>query len=142
MASPWAAGWRLALACRYRVAVGDERLSLGLPEVQLGMHPGFGGSVRTVRLLGVRPAMQMMLTGRPVRADEGARLGLVDRLVAEANWMPRRARWCCNAPRAAPPAPGRAAAEPRARCAPSSSRALIRQVARKRRARTIRPPTR
>ena len=47
-------GLELALACRYRVAVGDERLSLGLPEVQLGIHPGFGGTVRSVRLLGVR----------------------------------------------------------------------------------------
>jgi 3-hydroxyacyl-CoA dehydrogenase/enoyl-CoA hydratase/3-hydroxybutyryl-CoA epimerase len=74
-------GLELALACRYRVAVGDERLQLGLPEVQLGIHPGFGGSVRAVRLLGVRPAMQIMLTGRPVRADKAAKIGLVDRLV-------------------------------------------------------------
>jgi len=74
-------GLELALACRYRVAVGDERLSLGLPEVQLGIHPGFGGTVRTVRLVGVRPAMEMMLTGRPVRADKALRLGLVDELV-------------------------------------------------------------
>ena len=74
-------GLELALACRYRIAVGDDRLSLGLPEVQLGIHPGFGGSVRSVRLLGVRPAMQLMLTGRPLRADKAARLGLVDRLV-------------------------------------------------------------
>jgi 3-hydroxyacyl-CoA dehydrogenase/enoyl-CoA hydratase/3-hydroxybutyryl-CoA epimerase len=77
-------GLELALACRYRVAVGDERLQLGLPEVQLGIHPGFGGSVRAVRLLGVRPAMQLMLTGRPVRADKAARIGLVDRLVSAA----------------------------------------------------------
>jgi 3-hydroxyacyl-CoA dehydrogenase/enoyl-CoA hydratase/3-hydroxybutyryl-CoA epimerase len=74
-------GFELALACRYRVAVNDERLSLGLPEVQLGIHPGFGGTVRSVHLAGVRPAMQMMLTGRPVRADKALRLGLVDRLV-------------------------------------------------------------
>ena len=74
-------GLELALACRYRVAVGDERLSLGLPEVQLGIHPGFGGTVRSVRLVGVRPAMEMMLTGKPVRADKALRIGLVDRLV-------------------------------------------------------------
>jgi len=75
-------GLELALACRYRVAVGDDRLSLGLPEVQLGIHPGFGGTVRSVRLVGVRPAMDMMLTGKPVRADKALRIGLVDRLVA------------------------------------------------------------
>jgi len=77
-------GLELALACRYRVAVNDERLSLGLPEVQLGIHPGFGGTVRTVRLVGVRPAMEMMLTGKPVRADKALRIGLVDKLVAAA----------------------------------------------------------
>ncbi|HEX7417381.1 MAG TPA: 3-hydroxyacyl-CoA dehydrogenase NAD-binding domain-containing protein, partial [Steroidobacteraceae bacterium] len=77
-------GLELALACRYRVAANDARLSLGLPEVQLGIHPGFGGTVRTVRLLGVRAAMELMLTGRPVRADKALRLGLVDRLVAPA----------------------------------------------------------
>src|SRR6185312_10927241 len=74
-------GLELALACRYRVAVRDERLALGLPEVQLGIHPGFGGTVRSVRLLGVRAAMEMMLTGKSVRADKALRLGLVDRLV-------------------------------------------------------------
>jgi 3-hydroxyacyl-CoA dehydrogenase/enoyl-CoA hydratase/3-hydroxybutyryl-CoA epimerase len=74
-------GLELALACRYRVAVGDERLSLGLPEVLLGIHPGFGGTVRSVRLVGVRPAMEMMLTGKPVRGDKALRIGLVDKLV-------------------------------------------------------------
>ncbi len=78
-------GLELALACRYRVAVNDERLSLGLPEVQLGIHPGFGGTVRSVRLVGVRPAMEMMLTGKPVRADKALRIGLVDKLVAAAD---------------------------------------------------------
>ncbi|MGA7825129.1 MAG: enoyl-CoA hydratase-related protein, partial [Steroidobacteraceae bacterium] len=77
-------GLELALACRYRVAVGDERLSLGLPEVQLGIHPGFGGTVRSVQLLGVRAAMQLMLTGKPMRAPDAQRCGLVDRLVAQS----------------------------------------------------------
>src|SRR5882724_7566094 len=72
-------GLELALACRYRVAAGD--LSLGLPEVLLGIHPGFGGTVRSVRLVGVRPAMEMMLTGKPVRGDKALRIGLVDKLV-------------------------------------------------------------
>lgn len=74
-------GLELAMACTYRVAVDDGALTLGLPEVQLGIHPGFGGSVRAVRLLGVRPAMDLMLTGRSLRADKVLRLGLVDRLV-------------------------------------------------------------
>jgi len=74
-------GLELALACRYRIAVHDESLALGLPEVQLGIHPGFGGTVRTVRLVGVRPAMELMLTGKPARADKALAIGLVDRLV-------------------------------------------------------------
>jgi 3-hydroxyacyl-CoA dehydrogenase / enoyl-CoA hydratase / 3-hydroxybutyryl-CoA epimerase len=98
-------GLELALACRYRVAVNDERLALGLPEVQLGIHPGFGGTVRSVRLLGVRPAMQLMLTGRSVRADRAAKIGLVDRLVP-ANDLDSAARQLVLTPpprRAAPP---------------------------------------
>jgi 3-hydroxyacyl-CoA dehydrogenase/enoyl-CoA hydratase/3-hydroxybutyryl-CoA epimerase len=85
-------GLELALACRYRVAVGDERLSLGLPEVLLGIHPGFGGTVRTVRLVGVRPAMEMMLTGKPVRADKALRIGLVDKLVSDPEQLQAAAR--------------------------------------------------
>ena len=77
-------GLELALACRYRVAVGDERLSLGLPEVQLGIHPGFGGTVRSVQVAGVRAAMELMLTGKPARADKALRIGLVDALTSEA----------------------------------------------------------
>jgi len=85
-------GLELALACRYRVALGDARLSLGLPEVQLGVHPGFGGTVRSVRLLGVRNAMPLMLTGRPVRADKALAMGLVDRLVSDAAQLESAAR--------------------------------------------------
>ncbi len=85
-------GLELALACRYRVAVGDSKLALGLPEVQLGIHPGFGGTVRSVRLLGVRPAMNLMLTGRPIRADRALQSGLVDRLVAERGELDEAAR--------------------------------------------------
>ncbi len=75
-------GLELALACRYRIGVDDGRLSLGLPEVQLGIHPGFGGTVRSVQALGMRAAMDLMLTGKPVRADRALAIGLVDRLVA------------------------------------------------------------
>ncbi len=74
-------GLELALACRYRVCVDDPKATLGLPEVMLGIHPGFGGTVRTVRLLGVTAAMDMMLTGRNHRPDKAAKLGLVDRVV-------------------------------------------------------------
>jgi 3-hydroxyacyl-CoA dehydrogenase/enoyl-CoA hydratase/3-hydroxybutyryl-CoA epimerase len=74
-------GLELALACHYRIAVNDDSLALGFPEVQLGIHPGFGGTVRAVRVVGVRQAMELMLTGKPVRADKALKIGLVDRLV-------------------------------------------------------------
>lgn len=85
-------GLELALACRYRVAVGDDRLTLGLPEVMLGIHPGFGGTVRSVRLLGARVALDLMLTGRNVRADKALKIGLVDRLVPTAADLDAAAR--------------------------------------------------
>jgi 3-hydroxyacyl-CoA dehydrogenase/enoyl-CoA hydratase/3-hydroxybutyryl-CoA epimerase len=77
-------GLELALACRYRVGVDDGKLALGLPEVLLGIHPGFGGTVRLVQLVGVRPAMDMMLTGKTLRSDKALRIGLLDRCVPAA----------------------------------------------------------
>ncbi len=79
-------GLELALACDYRVAIDSSKRILGLPEVQLGIHPGFGGTVRSVRLCGVRPAMELMLTGNPVDPRKGRRIGLVDRLARSDNW--------------------------------------------------------
>ncbi len=77
-------GMELALACRYRIATSDGKTSLGLPEVQLGIHPGFGGTVRAVQLIGPINALDMMLTGKTIRADKALQLGLVDRLVPGA----------------------------------------------------------
>ncbi|VAX20659.1 Enoyl-CoA hydratase / 3-hydroxyacyl-CoA dehydrogenase / 3-hydroxybutyryl-CoA epimerase [hydrothermal vent metagenome] len=74
-------GLELALACRYRVASDDEKTKLGLPEVMLGIHPGFGGSVRLTRLIGGLPAMDMMLTGRSISARSAKKTGLVDHAV-------------------------------------------------------------
>jgi 3-hydroxyacyl-CoA dehydrogenase/enoyl-CoA hydratase/3-hydroxybutyryl-CoA epimerase len=79
-------GLELAMACDYRIAFGGDKRVLGLPEVQLGIHPGFGGTVRAVRIAGVRPAMQLMLTGKPVNVDKGRRIGLIDRVVDENSW--------------------------------------------------------
>ena len=78
-------GMELSLAARYRVAVDDDKLNLGLPEVKLGIHPGFGGTVRSTRLVGVLPAMSFMLNGRSLRGREALKIGLVDTLVKEAD---------------------------------------------------------
>jgi 3-hydroxyacyl-CoA dehydrogenase/enoyl-CoA hydratase/3-hydroxybutyryl-CoA epimerase len=74
-------GLELAMACRYRVCSDDPKVTLGLPEVLLGIHPGFGGTVRSVRLLGVTQAMDLMLTGRNLRPGKALAAGLVDRIV-------------------------------------------------------------
>ena len=79
-------GLELAMACDYRVALTNERPILGLPEVQLGIHPGFGGTVRAVAIAGVRAAMQLMLTGKPVTVSKGQRIGLVDRVAVGDDW--------------------------------------------------------
>jgi len=80
-------GLELALACRYRIARDDDGTRLGLPEVRLGIHPGFGGSVRAVRLLGGLKALDLMLSGRTVSARQALRLGLVDYAVPERHLL-------------------------------------------------------
>ncbi len=76
-------GMELALACRYRVADEGASTKLGLPEIKLGIHPGFGGSVRLLPLIGAPAAMDMMLSGRAVSARAAKKLGLVDYAVPE-----------------------------------------------------------
>jgi len=98
-------GTELALACRYRVSRDDPGTRLGLPEVRLGIHPGWGGSARMVPLIGGLKAMDLILSGRSVDGRTGKRMGLVDqvaperhlhaaarRLVLEAP-LPHRAGW-------------------------------------------------
>ncbi len=78
-------GLELALACTYRIGAQDPSLSLGLPEVMLGIHPGFGGTVRSVRTVGVRAALELMLKGRPLRGQRALSVGLLDQLVPPAS---------------------------------------------------------
>ncbi|MHC9012288.1 3-hydroxyacyl-CoA dehydrogenase NAD-binding domain-containing protein [Stenotrophomonas rhizophila] len=77
-------GTELALACRYRVASNDASTRIGLPETQLGIFPGWGGSSRLPQLVGAPAAMDMMLTGRNLSASAARNIGLVDKVVAPA----------------------------------------------------------
>lgn len=77
-------GLEVALACRYRVAADDPSVTLGFPEVQLGVHPGLGGTVRAVQLAGPIAAMDLMLTGRNLRPKQALQMGLVDKLAPPA----------------------------------------------------------
>lgn len=76
-------GTELALACDYRIASDDSSTRIGLPEVNLGIHPGFAGTVRLPKLVGPFAAFNIMLTGRPLRARAAKRIGLVDDVVAQ-----------------------------------------------------------
>ncbi len=78
------AGLEVALACGWRVATDNPRTVLGLPEVQLGLLPGGGGTQRLPRLIGLRPALPLLLTGKRVGAREALELGLVDELCPAA----------------------------------------------------------
>ena len=75
-------GLELALACRYRIALDDPKTRIGLPEVMLGIHPGFGGLMRLLRLIGPIQAIPLMLTGRSLDARKAKKLGVVDKIVA------------------------------------------------------------
>lgn len=79
-------GLELAMSTDYRLALPNKKPILGLPEVQLGLHPGFGGTVRAVQICGVRPGMQLMLTGKPITVEKAQRIGLVDRVASSDTW--------------------------------------------------------
>jgi 3-hydroxyacyl-CoA dehydrogenase/enoyl-CoA hydratase/3-hydroxybutyryl-CoA epimerase len=91
-------GLELALACTYRVAADDATLSLGLPEVLLGIHPGFGGTVRSVQLIGVRPALDLMLKGKPYKGSRALAAGLIDELVPPTELLERAKSRLLHAP--------------------------------------------
>jgi 3-hydroxyacyl-CoA dehydrogenase/enoyl-CoA hydratase/3-hydroxybutyryl-CoA epimerase len=91
-------GLELALACTYRVAADDVTLSLGLPEVLLGIHPGFGGTVRSVQLIGVRPALDLMLKGKPYKGSRALAVGLIDELVPPVELLERAKSRLLRAP--------------------------------------------
>ncbi|BCG04163.1 enoyl-CoA hydratase (plasmid) [Paraburkholderia sp. PGU19] len=74
-------GLELAMSCSYRVAVAGVKL--GLPEIRLGLIPGYGGTQRLPRLVGTEKAMDMIVSGRTVSAEEALQIGLVDKLVEE-----------------------------------------------------------
>ncbi len=73
-------GLEAALACHWRIATDDARTVLGFPEVQLGLLPAGGATQRLPRLVGLRAALPLLLTGKRIRAREALRVGLVDEL--------------------------------------------------------------
>ena len=74
-------GTELSLACRYRVASDSPKTRIGLPEVQLGILPAWGGTTRLPRLVGLQAALPILLTGEPVTPSKARRIGLVDEVL-------------------------------------------------------------
>src|SRR5215831_17181051 len=93
-------GCEIAMACTMRLA--SENAKLGQPEVKLGIIPGYGGTQRLPRLVGKGIAMQMVLAGEMITAQEGHRIGLVNEVTAPAELIPRAeaiaAKIIANAP--------------------------------------------
>ncbi len=75
-------GWELCLMCHHRIALTDDSIRLGLPEVTLGLLPGAGGIVRTVRLLGLEAAFPLLMEGKQLRPAAAQQRGLIHALVA------------------------------------------------------------
>ncbi len=73
-------GCELALACRFRVATFNEKISIGLPEVKLGILPGFAGTYRLPKVVGMQQALKMILTGKILSAQEALKCGLIDKI--------------------------------------------------------------
>lgn len=82
-------GLEAALACDYRIAAADPagRKTIGLPEITLGLIPGWGGTVRLPLRIGVRSAAELMLTGKALSPEEASQLGIVDRVVEAAEMV-------------------------------------------------------
>ncbi len=76
-------GLEVALGCHYRIAAGSA--SLGLPEVNLGLLPGASGTQRLPRLIGAERALDMMLSGKPVKAQAALDYGLIDQICEDDN---------------------------------------------------------
>src|SRR5690606_40449687 len=70
-------GWEICLAWHHRIALDDASIQLGLPEVSRGLLPGGGGTVRTVRLLGIEKALPYLLEGKKLRPRDALKAGLL-----------------------------------------------------------------
>jgi len=93
-------GCELAMACTLRIAADSARL--GQPEINLGLMPGYAGTQRLPRLVGKGKAMEMILTGAPIGADEAMRIGLVNRVVPAASLMTEARAWAAQLAAGAP----------------------------------------
>ncbi len=86
-------GYEICLACHYRVAADAPRLKIGLPEAKLGLIPGSGGTQRLPRLIGIQPALPLMLEGKELDQQAALGAGMVDKLVPAESLAAEAKRW-------------------------------------------------
>ncbi len=96
-------GLELALACHHRVLIDNPKVLLGLPEVTLGLLPAGGGTQRLPRLIGLKAAMDLILSGRYIHPDEALKLGIVDQLTSEDELITAAEKWVLSAESAQQP---------------------------------------
>jgi len=96
-------GYELALACHRRILADGKASKVGLPEAQMGLMPGAGGTQRLPRLIGVEKAIGALLEGKQYRADEALKLGLVDEVVAADGLLDAAIAWIASGPEASQP---------------------------------------
>nr|XP_043623548.1 peroxisomal fatty acid beta-oxidation multifunctional protein AIM1-like [Erigeron canadensis] len=87
-------GLEVAMGCHARIAA--PKTQLGLPELSLGVMPGFGGTQRLPRLVGLSKAIDMMLTSKPILSEEGAKLGLIDAIVPPQELLNVSRQWALD----------------------------------------------
>ncbi|MFK7958689.1 MAG: 3-hydroxyacyl-CoA dehydrogenase NAD-binding domain-containing protein [Lysobacterales bacterium] len=96
-------GLEIALACHYRVAAENPKAVFGLPEVQVGLLPGAGGTQRLPRLIGVQPALELITQGTHVPAQKAHKLGFIDAVVSADELLNSAAKWIEENPEAQQP---------------------------------------
>ncbi|MDT0509602.1 3-hydroxyacyl-CoA dehydrogenase NAD-binding domain-containing protein [Novosphingobium sp. MMS21-SN21R] len=91
-------GFELALACHHRVLVDNPKALVGLPEVNVGLLPGSGGTVRLALLVGYKKALDLLLSGRSVGPSEALKLGIVDEVVSADTLIDAARAWLATGP--------------------------------------------
>jgi len=91
-------GFELALACHYRILVDDPKSVVGLPEVNVGLLPGSGGTQRLIRIAGMKTVTELLLSGRAVNGPEALALGIVDAVVPAAEMDAAARAWLATGP--------------------------------------------
>jgi len=96
-------GFELCLACHYRVLADDAKTVVGLPEVNVGLLPGAGGTQRLPRLIGIPAALPLLTQGKPVKPAEALKLGLVHEIAPLSEVLERARQWLLKSPSAEQP---------------------------------------